>query len=203
MEEGYLDAPSISPHPQQQPLLESQMPVHGEATEAGVAEFPPTEVDPTATLLADDNSPLYFCPGFVDHNGYFHANRECKRREWVGDLIVQLERYFCPLATFMPNTFDQFGQPIVMMPYPQPPPVPQQNGLPGEEAVSFETSDNNNEAVEECQPAGEVSDVVECEGGEAIKVAETSPEEVRRDLQRFWEIQLTLFPPLRSNSETS
>lgn len=42
----------------------------------------------------------------------------------------------------MPNTYDQFGQPIVMMPYP--PPLPSQTQLEevDEEVVPIEKSDN-------------------------------------------------------------
>lgn len=73
------------------PPLISQMPLNGEAAATGngiheggedgavpVIPATTTEVDPA--LLAEDNSPLYFCPGFVDHNGYFHANRKCALR---------------------------------------------------------------------------------------------------------------------------
>lgn len=43
-----------------------------------------------------------------------------------------------PPATFMPTTFDQYGQPIVMMPYPSPPPAAATGP-----ADQFDASDNN------------------------------------------------------------
>lgn len=46
-----------------------------EGSDGGSINTTPTDVDP-ALLTSEDNSPLYFCPGFVDHNGYFHANRK-------------------------------------------------------------------------------------------------------------------------------
>lgn len=55
-------------------------------------------------------------------------------------VCIYRENLLPPPATFMPNTFDQFGQPIVMMPYP-----PQSStaaGEPGDEAVPVESSDN-------------------------------------------------------------
>lgn len=55
-----------------------------------------------------------------------------------------------PTATFMPNTFDQFGQPIVMMPYPAPP-----NAADG--SVPFETSDVLSPEAESNSAEGEVA----------------------------------------------
>lgn len=43
-----------------------------------------------------------------------------------------------PPATFMPTTFDQYGQPIVMMPYPSPPPAAATGP-----ADQFDANDNN------------------------------------------------------------
>lgn len=75
LEEGFLGAPLIS---QQQQLPQLHVSNGGDATaEDGAPIIPQTDADPAASLIAEDNSPLYFCPGFVDHNGYFHANREC------------------------------------------------------------------------------------------------------------------------------
>lgn len=77
--------------------------------------------------------------------------------------------YFCPssAATFMPNTFDQFGQPIVMMPYPpqQQPPV---DGVVAddEESVPFETSDKNLEPDAENQASTEGLFVVDAAANE-------------------------------------
>lgn len=64
-----MAAPLIS---QQQP--ETNGAVAGE--EEVVPIIPPNDEDSAVTQNAEDNSPLYFCPGFVDHNGYFHANRK-------------------------------------------------------------------------------------------------------------------------------
>lgn len=79
MEEGYLGPPLISQqHPSGLPcsggdptvIPVNATPVSGETP----AAIPPNEFDPQA--LTEDNSQLFFCPGFVDHNGYFHANRK-------------------------------------------------------------------------------------------------------------------------------
>lgn len=71
-EEGYLGPPLISqqhvPDPSAIPV--NATPVNGETP----AAIPPAELDPQT--LSEDNSQLFFCPGFVDHNGYFHANRK-------------------------------------------------------------------------------------------------------------------------------
>lgn len=69
LEDGYLGPPLIS---QQQPLANGE--VSGE--EEVVPIIPPNDDDSAVIPNAEDNSPLYFCPGFVDHNGYFHANRK-------------------------------------------------------------------------------------------------------------------------------
>lgn len=51
-------------------------------------------------------------------------------------------------ATFMPNTFDQFGQPLVMMPYPQQPPPSS-----AAEPVPLEADDQLTAEVEESEAA--------------------------------------------------
>lgn len=80
MEEGYLGAPLISQVPISVPVAQngepldvnSETPLVVDGTENSAVL--PTDVD---LAITDDNSPLYFCPGFVDQNGYFHANRKC------------------------------------------------------------------------------------------------------------------------------
>lgn len=85
------------------------------------------------------------------------------------NLELSASIYFCPssAATFMPNTFDQFGQPIVMMPYPpqQQPPV---DGVVAddEESVPFETSDKNLEPDAENQASTEGLFVVDAAANE-------------------------------------
>lgn len=68
LEEIYLPPPQIV---HQQSGVEEDAHVTPGNTENGAT--PSMENEP---CFSDDNSPLYFCPGFVDHNGYFHANRE-------------------------------------------------------------------------------------------------------------------------------
>lgn len=62
----------------------------------------------------------YMYPGYVDHNGLFYVNCEQK-------INFKLRRNFSFTlfyTAFMPNSFDPYGQPIVMMPYAATSPDP-------------------------------------------------------------------------------
>lgn len=74
-----------------------------------------------------------------------------------------------PTATFMPNTFDQFGQPIVMMPYPAPP-----NAADG--PVPFETSDVLSPEADNNSAEGEVAagDLPLLQGGDEVVAKEAT-----------------------------
>lgn len=73
---GYLSRPKRQEEDYLGPPLISQQLQPHDGSDAGDVTVAPADADPAA-VITEDNSPLYFYPGFVDHNGYFHANRKC------------------------------------------------------------------------------------------------------------------------------